>query len=56
MLIYMNKNPSAPLEPLRAEFARFIYSKNGQNATVKDGYYPLPYVVAQDASARLGVK
>jgi phosphate transport system substrate-binding protein len=56
MLIYMNKNPSAPLEPLRAEFARFIYSKNGQNAAVKDGYYPLPYVVAQDASARLGVK
>jgi phosphate transport system substrate-binding protein len=55
MLMYINKNPSAALDPLRAEFARFIYSKNGQRATVKDGYFPLPYVVAQQDAARLGV-
>jgi phosphate transport system substrate-binding protein len=56
LYIYMNKNPSAALEPLRAEFIRFMYSKQGQLATVKDGYYPMPYVFAQEDLSRLGLK
>lgn len=56
LYIYMNKNPSTALEPVRAEFIRFMYSKQGQLATVKDGYYPMPYVFAQEDLGRLGLK
>jgi len=55
MYVYMNKNPSTPLDPVRAEFIRFVYSKQGQAATVKDGYYPMPYVFAQEDKNRLGL-
>ena len=55
MYVYMNKNPSSSLEPLRAEFIRFIYSKQGQSATTKDGYYPMPFVFAQEDKNRLGL-
>ena len=56
LYVYMNKNPSTPLEPLRAEFIKFLYSKSGQDDTVKDGYFPMPYVFAQEDLTRLGLK
>jgi len=46
LYVYLNKKPGAKLEPLRAEFAKFILSKQGQTGVVKDGYYPIPAVVA----------
>lgn len=55
MYVYTNKNPSTPLDPVRAEFIRFVYSKQGQAATTKDGYYPMPYVFAQEDKNRLGL-
>lgn len=55
LYIYMNKNPSAPLDPLRAEFVKFLYSRDGQDDTIKDGYYPMPYVFAQEDRNRLGL-
>ena len=41
LYVYMNKNPNQPLDPLRAEFVRFVLSKQGQLGTVKDGYFPI---------------
>jgi hypothetical protein len=29
LYIYVNKNPNEPLDPLRGEFIRFVYSKEG---------------------------
>lgn len=55
LYIYINKNPSTSLDPVRAEFIRFMYSKGGQSATVKDGYYPMPYVFAKEDLNRLGL-
>jgi hypothetical protein len=51
----VNKNPSSALDPLRAEFLSFVLSKNGQLGTVKDGYYPMPYVLAKDDRSKLGL-
>jgi phosphate transport system substrate-binding protein len=42
LLVYVNKKPGAPLDPLTLEFLRFVLSKEGQEVVVKDGYYPLP--------------
>jgi phosphate transport system substrate-binding protein len=55
LYIYTNKNPTVALDPIRAEFVRYMYSKQGQTATVKDGYYPMPYVFAQEDKTRLGL-
>ena len=56
LYVYVNKNPGRDLEPLRAEYLRFVLSKQGQQGTVKDGYYPLPAAVAAEDMAALGLK
>ena len=41
LLIYVNKAPNKPLDPLVKEFIKFIYSKEGQAIVIKDGFFPL---------------
>jgi len=55
LYVYVNKNPSAALDPVRGEFLKFVLSKSGQDDTVKDGYYPMPYVFAQEDRNKLGL-
>jgi phosphate transport system substrate-binding protein len=47
LYIYANVNPNQPLDPARSEFVRFIFSKQGQQAVVKDGYFPVPNLIAE---------
>ena len=47
LYIYVNKAPGRPLDPLVGEFVKLIFSKEGQEAVVKDGYMPLPAKLAQ---------
>jgi phosphate transport system substrate-binding protein len=56
LYVYINKNPGRALEPLRAEFVRFVFSKQGQQVVLKDGYYPVPAVVASEDLTALGLK
>jgi len=52
LYIYVAKKPGEPLQPLVAEFLRFVLSKEGQEIVIKDGYGPLPAsVVAQQLEA-----
>ena len=53
LYIYVNKAPSRALDPLVAEFTKLIYSKEGQEAVVKDGYMPLPAAIAKAEWARV---
>lgn len=55
LYVYLNKNPSTPLDPLRAEFLKYILSGSGQKDTAKDGYFPMPYIFAQEDKAKLGL-
>lgn len=55
LYIYVNKNPNQPLDPVRAEFIRFIYSKQGQEAVVKDGYYPVTKGLADEDLKAFGL-
>ncbi|WPL17323.1 Phosphate-binding protein PstS precursor [Thiorhodovibrio winogradskyi] len=48
LYIYVNKNPNQDLDPLRAEFIRFVYSKEGQSAVIKDGYFPITSAIAEE--------
>ena len=48
LYIYVNINPNQPLDPLRSEFIRFVYSKQGQQAVLKDGYFPITAAIAEE--------
>jgi phosphate transport system substrate-binding protein len=50
LLVYVNHKPGTQLEPLRREFVRYMFSREGQMVVVKDGYYP---VTARTAAAAL---
>jgi phosphate transport system substrate-binding protein len=41
LYIYINKDPLKGTDPVVKEFMRFVLSKQGQEVTIKDGYYPL---------------
>jgi phosphate transport system substrate-binding protein len=53
LYIYVNKAPGKPLDPLVAEFVKLIFSKEGQDVVVKDGYMPLSAVQAQAELAKI---
>jgi phosphate transport system substrate-binding protein len=44
--LYVVKEPGKPLDPLRREFIRYIFSREGQEVVVKDGYFPITAAVA----------
>lgn len=46
LYIYMNRDPNRPMEPLRSEFVRFVYSQQGQNAVVRAGFFPVVRALA----------
>ncbi|MGQ0667150.1 MAG: PstS family phosphate ABC transporter substrate-binding protein [Nitrospiraceae bacterium] len=41
LYLYVNKAPNKPLDPIVKEFVKFIYSKQGQQVVIKDGFFPL---------------
>ncbi len=53
---YVNKKPGADLDPLRREFVKYIFSKDGQEDVVKDGYYPVTNVIAREQLQSVGIK
>ncbi|MDX2221936.1 MAG: phosphate ABC transporter substrate-binding protein PstS family protein [Rhodospirillaceae bacterium] len=55
LYVYINKNPGRPMDPLRAEFVRYVLSRQGQEAVIKDGYYPITAEVAAGDFRDLGL-
>ncbi|HEY7886133.1 MAG TPA: phosphate ABC transporter substrate-binding protein PstS family protein [Cellvibrionaceae bacterium] len=53
LYIYVNKHPNRPMAPMEAEFVKMLLSKVGQEVVVRDGYIPLPAVVANKTLAEL---
>ncbi|OQW33120.1 MAG: phosphate-binding protein [Nitrospira sp. SG-bin1] len=53
LLIYVNKAPNKPLDPLVKEFIKFVYSKEGQAIVIKDGFFPLPQSVIERELAKI---
>ena len=51
----VNYKPGSQLDPLRREFIRYIFSREGQTDVVKDGYYPLKARLAANALAKVGL-
>jgi phosphate transport system substrate-binding protein len=53
LLLYVNKAPGKPLDPLQLEFLKLIFSKEGQEVVIKDGYMPLSAKQVQEELAKL---
>lgn len=54
--VYVNAKPGAKLDPLRAEFVKYVFSKQGQEAVLKDGYFPVPAALAAKELEKVGIK
>ena len=55
LLVYVNKRPGQGLDPLRREFVKLIFSQEGQEVVVKDGYLPVSYEIAKMTLADVGI-
>ena len=53
LYVYVNKAPSKDMDKLTSEFITFVLSKQGQEITIKDGYFPLPADVSSEGRASL---
>jgi phosphate transport system substrate-binding protein len=56
LYLSVNRKPSAPLDPLRREFLRYVLSATGQGDVKKDGYLPLPAAVVEQAAKDAGIE
>lgn len=54
--VYVNAKPGTPLDPLRREFLIYVFSKQGQQDVVKDGYYPVPAALATRELSKVGIE
>ena len=55
LYIYINKNPNQALDPIRGEFIKYVYAKQGQQAVLKDGYFPIPKTIADEDLKAFGL-
>jgi phosphate transport system substrate-binding protein len=55
LYVYINKKPNEALDPLRREFVKLIFSKEGQEVVVKDGYIPVSYDIAKKTLESVGI-
>ncbi len=56
LLLVVNHKPTSKLEPLRREFIKFVFSKEGQQLAAKDGNYPIDAKTAQRALKMVGLE
>jgi phosphate transport system substrate-binding protein len=56
LYVYVNHRPGGKLDPLRAEFVRYIFSKQGQQDVVRAGYLPIGAGTAAKALKSVGIK
>jgi phosphate transport system substrate-binding protein len=53
LYVYVNKAPNKDMDRLTQEFMTFVVSKQGQEITIKDGYFPINADVSAEARAAL---
>lgn len=56
LYVYINKDPNRALDPLREQFIRLIFSREGQEAVLKDGYFPINADIARQQLEQLDLQ
>lgn len=52
----LNFRPGSKLDPVRREFIKYVFSKQGQQDVIKDGYLPVGAEVAQAVQETVGIR
>jgi phosphate transport system substrate-binding protein len=55
LFVYVNFKPDSQMDPLRREFIRYVFSKQGQQDVVKDGYFPVTADIARETLKKVGI-
>jgi phosphate transport system substrate-binding protein len=55
LYVYLNRKPGQPLDALRAEFVKFVVSKDGQEQTERSGFYPITNEIRESDLSKLGI-
>jgi phosphate transport system substrate-binding protein len=55
LYFYLNIKPNQQLDPLRAEFVKFILSKDGQEQTERGGFFPITNEIRESDLKKLGI-
>jgi len=55
LYLAVNYKPTSKMEPLRKEFIKFVFSREGQEIAVKDGYFPVDAKTAAKALKLVGI-
>ncbi len=55
LYVYVNKKPGRQLDTLRAEFIKYILSKDGQEQTEKGGFFPITNEIRENELAKLAI-
>lgn len=55
LYVFVNHRPRSQMDPLRREFIRYMFSKQGQADVVRDGYYPVTAVIANQDMKQVGI-
>ena len=53
LYVYVNRAPGKPLDPVVREFLKLVFSREGREIVLKDGYYPLPASVVKEELAKI---
>jgi phosphate transport system substrate-binding protein len=53
LFLYINRAPGKALDPVVKEFCKLIFSKEGQEVVLKDGYLPLPADIVKQELAKI---
>lgn len=56
LYIYVNRNPNQKMEPLRGEFVKYVYSKQGQQDVIRAGFFPLVKSIADQDLKEFGLQ
>lgn len=56
LYVYLNRNPNEKIDPVRSEFIKYIFSRQGQQVVIKDGFYPVSRALADEDLKALAVR
>jgi phosphate transport system substrate-binding protein len=56
LVVYINYRPGSQLDPLRREFLKLMFSREGQEVVLKDGYLPVNSGIAAKNLRQVGIE
>ena len=55
LMVYTNYKPESKIDAAKGEFAKYMFSKEGQGDVVRDGYLPISAAIAKIELAKIGI-